>query len=60
MQALKKLRLAKAEELLKDSHFSIKTIAIEVGFKDPNHFSRLFQKEKGCSPSAYRLHNGRH
>ncbi len=39
---------------LKFSNLSIKLIAIELGFSEPEHFSNFFKKNMGCSPLAYR------
>ena len=46
-----KIRLAKAEELLKESTMSIKAVAKSVGYSDAYHFSKLFKKYYGVSPS---------
>jgi AraC family transcriptional regulator, transcriptional activator of pobA len=39
---------------LKFSNLSIKEIAIQLGFSEPEHFSNFFKKNIGCSPLAYR------
>ncbi len=46
-----KIRLAKAEEMLKESTLSIKAVAQRVGYNDAYHFSKLFKKYYGISPS---------
>ncbi|MCB0669808.1 MAG: helix-turn-helix transcriptional regulator, partial [Saprospiraceae bacterium] len=38
-------RITKAKELLLKSTESIKVIAFQVGFRDPNYFSRVFKKQ---------------
>ena len=48
------IRLLKAEELLKDPSLNISQIAYDIGFSDPNYFSRLFTKAYDLSPSEYR------
>lgn len=48
------LRLHKAQELLLGTADAIQTIAQNVGFRDPFHFSRTFSKHLGQSPSQYR------
>lgn len=51
---LTELRLAEAKRMLRESHSSLKEIALEIGYRDPNYFSRVFKKEIGISPTAYR------
>lgn len=48
-----KVKMNQAEELLKNSDFSISQIAYKVGFSEPSNFSRTFSKHFGCSPSQY-------
>lgn len=48
------LRLRYGHWLLRNSTRSITTIAIEAGFADCAHFSRLFREVFGVSPSAIR------
>lgn len=47
-------RIEKAKQLL--THTTMKTtqIAFEVGFKDASHFSQLFKRTVGVSPTEYR------
>lgn len=42
-----------AKELIKSSK-TVNTIAYEVGFEDPNYFSRMFKKTFGMTPNQYR------
>ena len=49
-QFLRSIRLKKARELLNSSDLNISEIAYEVGFNDPNYFSRVFKKEYGQAP----------
>lgn len=52
------LRMEKAKELLRDtSKATIQEIADEVGYSDTYHFSKLFKKYCGVSPSRYRSEN---
>lgn len=48
------LRLRKAEQLLKETNQPIAEIAQLIGFSDVFYFSKIFHREKGCSPSEYR------
>lgn len=48
------LRLDKAQQLLKETDRSVTEIAQLAGFTDVFYFSKIFHKEKGCSPRDYR------
>jgi two-component system response regulator YesN len=43
-----------ARQLLTDTDKSITEIALEVGFYDSGYFGRVFRREVGVSPEAYR------
>ena len=47
-------RVRVARRLLADSEASITEIALEVGFKSTQHFSQLFRKLTGFTPTAWR------
>lgn len=49
-----RLRLEKAQELIRDTDRTFKEIAFEVGYEDPAYFSRLFQAKTGLTPKAFR------
>lgn len=49
------LRLAKAHQLLQQTDLPVTEIAISSGFGSPEHFSRLYRKMFGRSPSTDRL-----
>ena len=53
-QYLVKIKLEKAQELLKQSNLSTAQIGDKVGFEDPAYFSRIFKKHFDCSPGEYR------
>ena len=57
---LQDLRLLRARQLLLAGDLPVKSVAAETGFADVFHFSRLFRKRCGASPSAYRaqVHRG--
>jgi AraC-like DNA-binding protein len=46
-----------AKERIFDTSKSISEIAYELGYKHPQHFSRVFKNETGFSPSEYRSQN---
>lgn len=49
-----KLRIDKAIAYLKESDYSLTKIAYLTGFSDQSHFTRIFKKQTGQSPSVYR------
>jgi len=46
-----------AKDLILDDSKSVSEIAYELGFKYPQHFTRMFKKSVGLSPSEYRNMN---
>lgn len=46
-------KIKKAMKLMKQSKSSIKEICFEVGYNDPNYFSRIFKKNTGKTPREY-------
>lgn len=55
---MKKLRLEKAQYLLKSTSLSVTEISGQVGFADYNYFCRVFRRETGISPKNYRTEYG--
>jgi AraC-like DNA-binding protein len=49
------LRLREAQRLLSTSDLRIGEIAANIGFQSVYHFSRLFRKRTGCTPTTYAL-----
>lgn len=49
-----KIRMQKAQQLLKNTDNTMYDIAHMVGFKDAAYFNRLFKREFGISPNKYR------
>jgi YesN/AraC family two-component response regulator len=47
-------RIHQARDLLSETNLTVTEIAMSVGFSDLAHFSRVFRKETGFSPLAYR------
>ena len=47
-------RLNKGADLLKETHYSVTTIAGMVGFNDTSHFSQFFKKKMKMTPTKYR------
>jgi AraC-like DNA-binding protein len=46
-----------AKERIFDTSKSVSMIAYELGFKYPQHFTRMFKNETGYTPNEYRLLN---
>jgi AraC family transcriptional regulator len=53
-QYVTKCRVNKAQQLLAQTNLSIIEVAQETGFQSQSHFSRLFRKQTGTNPRAYR------
>ncbi len=53
-ELIRSIRLHHAQILLKSSQNSIAEIAYSTGFSEPDYFSKVFKKEFGMRPSAYR------
>lgn len=51
---IRKQRIDKAIELMKTPSYSLTDIAYYTGFSDQSHFTRIFKKHTGFSPSLYR------
>nr|WP_295871432.1 chromate resistance protein ChrB domain-containing protein [uncultured Chitinophaga sp.] len=51
---IRKLRIDKAVQLLSTTDHSLTEIAYLTGFSDQSHFTRIFKKFTGKSPSAYK------
>lgn len=51
---LNKIRISRAEQLLREGETSISEISGQVGYSDPGYFTKVFKKQTGLSPSQYR------
>lgn len=51
---LTQTRIGKAKELLENTDLKVYEICQRVGYSDPQHFARLFEKLTGYKPSDYR------
>lgn len=47
-------RINNAKYMIRNTNKSIKQISSEIGYNDPNYFSRVFKKHTGYSPSKYK------
>lgn len=53
-QYWQKLRIESAKDLLASSNLSIQEIALQVGYQDQGHLTRLFKKNLQLTPKTYR------
>lgn len=51
---LTRTRIDRAIDLLSTTTLSVSEVGTAVGFPDPSHFSKAFEKTTGYSPSAFR------
>ncbi len=51
---IRKLRIEKAIELMKQNKYSLTEIAYLTGFSDQSHFTRIFKQHTGKNPSAFK------
>jgi two-component system response regulator YesN len=51
---LTQVRIEKAKQLLSCTEKSMKEICREIGYSDPNYFSRSFKKNVGVTPTEYK------
>lgn len=50
---IKDFRMKHARQMLETGKFRVADVASQVGFQDPQYFSKVFKKETGKSPSEY-------
>lgn len=53
MEYVNKIRMTRAKEMLESDYNSIEAIAHSVGYNSIYHFSKMFKKFFGVSPSQY-------
>ncbi len=53
-----KIKVQKAADVLKNTQCTVEQLAVQLGYKNPESFIRMFEKFMGCTPTQYRLkHN---
>jgi AraC family transcriptional regulator len=48
------LRMARARHLLLETRLSVIDVGLAVGYSSPSHFSQIFRREVGVTPSEFR------
>ncbi len=51
---LTEIRINEAKKLLKETNLSMREISSDIGYRDPNYFTRVFKRVVNYSPSDYR------
>jgi len=54
VEQIKRTRLVKSQELLKQTNMKIQDIATAVGFQSARYYINVFRKQTGMSPKEYR------
>lgn len=49
-----RVRVEESKRLLLSTQYSLKEIAVAVGFSDQSYFSKVFKQHTGLSPGQYR------
>lgn len=57
MEYLLRHRITIAKQFLRETNKSVKEIALDIGFNDPNYFSLIFKRELSITPMQYRAAN---
>lgn len=60
LEHLQKLRIDAAKRALESKRFTVEVIAGMVGYQDQSAFSKLFKRETGLTPGAFRSKFGIH
>lgn len=50
VELIRKLRLCRADQLLKSGSMTVQQVAYEVGFSSPAYFARCYKEQYGCTP----------
>lgn len=55
MEHLKRIRIAKAKQLLRYTQYPVQEIANMCGYESPSYFGKRFREETGQPPTEYRI-----
>ncbi|MBM6993440.1 MAG: response regulator [Prevotella sp.] len=51
---MRQIRMRRAEQLLRESQYSVSEVAYKVGFNIPRYFTKYFKEMYGVNPSQYK------
>jgi len=54
---IRQIRMRRAEQLLRESQYSVSEVAYKVGFNIPRYFTKYFKEMYGVTPSQYKNHS---
>jgi AraC-like DNA-binding protein len=54
---IRRIRLNKAAELIRQKFGNLSEVALEVGYNNPAHFSEAFKRQFGATPSQFQQKN---
>ncbi len=58
-EEIARLRIERAKRLLAETEDSFKALAVDLGFRNADHFYKVFLRVEGITPSQYRGNRGR-
>lgn len=48
------IRIKESKKLLKNTNLTVSSIGLQVGYNDPNYFTRVFKRSESLTPKEYR------
>lgn len=54
LQFITRERIARAQQLIRETSHSMLDIALDVGYTSPSHFARIFRRMVGVTPTEFR------
>ena len=55
LQFITRERITRAQQLMRETSRSLIEIGLEVGYTNPSHFTQVFRRVAGTTPTAFRL-----
>jgi AraC family transcriptional regulator len=54
LQYVRRERITRAQQLIRETSRSLIEVALEVGYTSPSHFAKVFRRVTGTTPKAFR------